>query len=409
MEELSEKELGNIVPFSGTPQEMAPMERIIAAGGALQKTQTAYTTAVAVQKPRSISRIAKNVLEEAKLAGPGFFYRWEVKNKKTKKKSIVQGASIDLAMCLARNYGNCALDIEVQETPTHFHFKGSFIDLETGFTVPRLYRQRKKQGIGGGYGDDRAEDIVFQIGQSKAQRNAIIKAAPNWLIEKAIEVAREAEINKIKPEHIALARAKAIEYFERYGITQDRIEAVVERPADQWTAENIVDLKATATALKEGRATPDELFPPIEQEPSADSDQSGDETEGDAPDPDDAFIAEFAGFRKPGKQLRKYGKENATRLQQAAAKVWNAWQEKYLTVIGEEYKGRQAVEEKKPSTETETKNGFAFCPTDSRTTYAGKQVSFAAVCGVCPRKDQCGEYQTYLDFQRGGTKGETLE
>lgn len=183
MEPLSEKELSNIVPFSGTPQEMTAAEKVMSQGGPVQRIQTAYTTAVAVQKPRSIARITKNVLEEAKLAGSGFYYRWEVKNKKTGRKSVVQGPSIDLAMCLARNYGNCALDIEVQETPTHFHFKGSFIDLETGFTVPRLYRQRKKQSVGDGYGDDRAEDIVFQIGQSKAQRNAIVKAAPNWLIE----------------------------------------------------------------------------------------------------------------------------------------------------------------------------------------------------------------------------------
>jgi len=256
-EGLALEVLNNIKPFSG------PLQMVQEGGQVLQQTKTAYVTAVKVQEPRSIARVTKNVLEEAKLAGSSFYYRWEVENKKTKRKSIVQGPSIDLTMCIARNYGNCALDIEVQETLTHYLFKGSFIDLESGFTVPRLFRQRKKQNIGGGYGDERAEDIVFQIGQSKAQRNAIDKAAPGWLIDQAIEEARQSEINKITPENLHLARGKVLNYFAAHGITQERIEAKLERKADEWTAENIADLRASATALKEGRIDPDELFPPL--------------------------------------------------------------------------------------------------------------------------------------------------
>ena len=128
------------------------------AGGAMQQVKTSYTTAVSVQQPRSISRVVKNVLEESRLAGESFFYRWTVKNRKTGRSSTIQGPSIDLAMCLARNYGNCAIDVEATETGTHYLIKGVFIDLETGFTVPRLFRQRKGQKIGKGYEDDRAEE-----------------------------------------------------------------------------------------------------------------------------------------------------------------------------------------------------------------------------------------------------------
>ena len=337
MEPLSEKELSSIVPFSGTPQEMTAAEKVMSQGGPMQRVQTAYTTAVAVQKPRSIARITKNVLEEAKLAGPGFYYRWEVKNKKTGRKSLVQGASIDLAMCLARNYGNCALDIEVQETSTHFHFKGSFIDLETGFTVPRLYRQRKKQDIGGGYGDDRAEDMVFQIGQSKAQRNAIVKAAPNWLIEQAIEVAREAEINKIKPEHLALARARAIQYFETHGVTQERLEATLESPADNWTAENIVDLKGMATALKEGRVTAEELFPPIE--------------EAEVEEAKTSLYEEAKGPRKPG--YAKWVKDNIERIKVAPENDQKKIRDRWIKFYPDElYPLDPVTEEGMKSTET---------------------------------------------------------
>lgn len=264
--------LDNIRPFSGTSQEMSAGERIISEGRTLQKIQTQYTTAVAVQQPRSIAKVTKNVLEEAKLAGAAFYYRWEILNKKTGRKSVVQGPSIDLAMCIARNYGNCAVDIEGTETASHYMFKGVFIDLETGFTVPRLFRQRKNQNIGGKYEDDRAEDIVFQIGQSKAQRNAITKAAPGWLVDQAIEEARQAEINKIKPENLHVARGKALDYFATHGVTPERMEAKIGRKADQWTAEDLADLKGSATALKEGRISPEELFPEAEEEKATEAD-----------------------------------------------------------------------------------------------------------------------------------------
>lgn len=259
--------LDQIKPFSGTQEEWDGM-KMIEQGRTLQKVGTQYTTAVAVQKPRSITRIVDNVLEEAKLAGANFYYEWPVKNKDGSTSRIGPGPSIDLSMCLARNYGNDAIDVQVEETMTHYLFKGFFIDLESGFTCPRLYRQRKKQDIGM-KDQGRAEDITFQIGQSKAIRNAIVRAMPDWLVERAIEVAKEAELGKIKPENLHLARAKATGFFKPYGIEQNRIEMKLGRKSDNWTAEDIVELRGMATALKEGRISANELFPPIDESDSS--------------------------------------------------------------------------------------------------------------------------------------------
>ena len=229
----NDQKLNRLVPFQGLPQING--SEVYLNNRALQQVKTNYTTAVSVQQPRSIESVTKNVLYESRLAGSSFFYRWEVKNKRTGRKSIVQGASIDLAMCIARNYGNCVVDVEASETDTHYMIKGIFVDLETGFTVPRLYRQRKSQDIGSGYGDDRAEDIVFQIAQSKAQRNAILKAMPTWLVDKCVEAARDAEVSQIKPENLVMARAKVLEFFSGYGISLERIENKIERKIDTWT------------------------------------------------------------------------------------------------------------------------------------------------------------------------------
>jgi hypothetical protein len=262
---LEPEVLNAIRPFSGVAEEMNAGGELLAYGETLQRTQTAYTTAISVQKPRSIARIVHNVLEEAKLAGVNFYYGWTVKTKNGPVK--IEGPSIDLAMCLARNYGNCVVDIEGTETPTHFMLKGIFIDLENGFTCPRLFRQRKTQTLGGKMQKDadRQEDIVFQIGQSKAVRNAIIRAMPDWLIQQAIDTAKQAEIGRIRPQNIHLARSKVVEFFVLYGVNVERIEEKIGRKVDEWTSQDIVDLRSMAVALKEGRVSEKELFSPIEE------------------------------------------------------------------------------------------------------------------------------------------------
>jgi len=266
--------IDNIQSFSGEPREESMAESILNSGRSLQRTQTAYTTAVAVQKPRSFTRFVNNCMEEAKLAGSAFYYRWEVFDKQKGRKVPIEGESIDMSMCLARNFGNDVVDVDVTETLSHYLFKGVFIDLETGFTAPRLFRQRKTQSISGKMDAERQEDIVFQIGQSKAIRNAIVRAMPKWLRDQMIDAAKGSELSKIKPENIHIARAKVMDFFGKYGVTQDRIEKERNKKADEWGPQDIVDLRGMATAVKEGRISPDDLFPSIPTEKAQDASQS---------------------------------------------------------------------------------------------------------------------------------------
>jgi hypothetical protein len=268
---LDPKTLDQIRIFSGLPEERAPTVATVlpeAPQQTLMRTQTQYTTAIAVQRPRSMARMLSKVLEEARLAGESFYYYWEVEDRHKGRKVPVEGPSIDLAMSLARNYENCAVDADVTDTLTHYIFKGVFIDLETGFTYTRLFRQRKSQKVSSRMDRERQEDIVFQIGQSKTQRNAITRAMPGWVVDKAIETAKQAVLSGINPETIHLARLKVIDFFSKYGVSQAQIEAERGRPIDQWTPSDIVDLRGMATALKEGRVSPAEIFPAREPAPT---------------------------------------------------------------------------------------------------------------------------------------------
>jgi hypothetical protein len=258
--------LGGIQPFQGSPADRLGGMDVVQSGGVMQKVETAYTTAVAVQKPRSLTTVVKNVLEEAKLAKSAFYFKWPVKNRSTGRTSIVQGGSIDLARSIARNFGNVAVDIiEEPETLTHYKFKAVFIDLETGLNWPRLFKQRKSQKTGMA-DTERAEDIIFQIGQSKAQRNAVFQGVPGWLVDKAIEVAEQAEVQGIKDEGIEIARVKVLDFFAGYGVDQDRIELKLGKKVEKWIDKDIADLRASATAIKEGRTSVAEMFPQVKDE-----------------------------------------------------------------------------------------------------------------------------------------------
>ena len=231
------------------------------AGAPMMQIKTGYVTAVAVQVPRpTIDEIAAKVFKEAESAAGSFYYSWRVKKKDGGTEQI-EGGSIDLAMSLARNYGNCVVDVEAVETVSHITFKGVFLDLETGFTCPRLYRQRKSQQISSKMDADRQEDMVYQIAQSKAIRNATLRAMPKWVIDEAIEIARASELQKIKKEPPEKARAKAIKFFAEYGITVDRIVAKFDgRTPDQWTPEDLLVLRESAASVSEGVKV-SEIFP----------------------------------------------------------------------------------------------------------------------------------------------------
>src|ERR1700733_12715611 len=143
----------------------------LAQGRSIQRVQTGYCTAVAVQKPRSLVVVKKRLDEEAALAGEDFFYGWGA------GKDRVEGPSVGLAMAAVRCWGNCAIEaLPVQDLGDSWVFTSAFIDLETGFTLTRQFRQSKKWTVHGKMDGERKDDVRFQIGQSKSARNVALNA-----------------------------------------------------------------------------------------------------------------------------------------------------------------------------------------------------------------------------------------
>jgi hypothetical protein len=140
-------------------------------------------------------------------------------------------------------------------------FKASFIDFETGFNLERLFRQRKA-AMSGKYENERKQDMAFQIGQSKSQRNVIEKAMPIWLVRDAMEAAKEAARERTSAA-LEKKTATAIAVFSKRNITQAQLEAKVGAlmsedgpiPAAEWDVECHLRLSGLYNALRDKQTT----------------------------------------------------------------------------------------------------------------------------------------------------------
>lgn len=247
---------GEVEPFTGEPQ--LPPTGTANLPAPLLRSQTQFHTAVAVQRPRNLDKVVAAVLREAEFAGDAFYYSFPMGGKK------IEGPSIGLAMAVAREWGNCAVPVEYYETPGEWVFHAHFVDLERGFTVSRVFRKKKGKGAFKKLEDDRAEDMTFQAAQSRAIRNVVLAGVPRWLTDQAKERAKDAVLKGISKEGLAAATDKALKFLAGYGITEERVIAVLEKPKNAWASEDIATLRGMASQLKDGQATAEQLFPSVE-------------------------------------------------------------------------------------------------------------------------------------------------
>ena len=245
--------LAAVEPFTGEPEtypEATPLPQV-----PLMRSQTQFHTAVAVQRPRNLDKVVAAVLREAEFAGDAFYYSFPMGGKK------IEGPSIGLAMAVAREWGNCAVPVEYYETLTEWVFNAHFVDLERGFTVSRVFRKKKGRGVFKKLEEDRAEDMTFQAAQSRAIRNVVLAGVPRWLTDQAKERAKDAVLKGISKEGLAAATDKALKFLAGYGITEERVLALWGKPKTEWTSEDIATLRGMASQLRDGQATPEQLFP----------------------------------------------------------------------------------------------------------------------------------------------------
>jgi len=253
------------------PAFAAPVDRVVGA----QK--------VAVY--RDEARVLGKLKALAAAAGTDWYYRFPVKNRKDNRTDWIEGPSIKLANDLARLYGNCDIDVRVQDVGQAWMIYARFVDLETGYSLVRPFQQNKGGSRIGGSDDSRRLDIALQIGASKAIRNVTVNALQTFA-DFAFEEAKGALVEKIGKD-IAKWRGITVDRIQEH-VELIRVETVVGRKAADWLAPDIARIIAMMKAVQDGMATLDETFPPIAAAGEGKEDPAGD---GES----DKKLDEFAG------------------------------------------------------------------------------------------------------------------
>jgi len=231
-------------------------EEIVRQGMTAMTMRTEIVTAQRIAVPRVLNKVKENVVREAELTGGDFEYRWTVKGNQ-----VIEGVSVDGAMILLRNFGNCDCDVQIiQDAPNFWILSARFVDYETGFSLRRAFRQRKGEKHGN-FDEDRALDIAFQIGQSKAQRNVIIKSMPVWLVSAAVDAARKGAEAGIAD--VPKSAAEAVAGFGKLTVTQAQLEAKIGAPIATWGKRDIVFLRTVFKAIKDRETTVANEFPSL--------------------------------------------------------------------------------------------------------------------------------------------------
>lgn len=183
--------------------------------------------------------------------------------------SIIRGASIRLAEVLAQHYGNLQINPgEVvgggkDEKGEFSDIKISAWDLESNFKAEQTIRvshSRYSKAKGHMPINDSGELMrIFSMRTASRLREMIFKVIPVDLKELALKVARETVIKGDGTALIERAK-KAIQIFDKYSISKEMLEKKMGMKYEAWTGENLSDLIAIHTSLKDGEGKPADFF-----------------------------------------------------------------------------------------------------------------------------------------------------
>ncbi len=265
----------NLLPYADEPEVLSQNGELIPSGSRAIQMRTEYATAMSVQKPRNLGVVAQRLMDEADLAGERFYYGWGA------GKDRVEGPSIKLALAAARCYGNMAVELgAVQELSDCWIFTASVVDLETGFTLSRQFRQSKKWTVHGKFDNERKDDIRFQIGQSKAIRNVVLNSMPVGLIDKAIAQAKKGVRNSIEQYIAGNGKVKAIDVLvselKKHGVDpQDICNRFGVSDTKALDVDQLVIMRGDVAAIFDGAEMAETLYPKMPKASASLSDLAG--------------------------------------------------------------------------------------------------------------------------------------
>jgi hypothetical protein len=222
---------------------------------------TDVITARRVEVARDEAKILQKLASIAAYAGDEvLLYRWPVKNRRTGKTDTVEGPTVKCAYAIQRCYGNSRTDIASLDVGRSWIFKAVFTDFEAGVQTARLFQQHKGVAKIGGDDDARRLDMSFQIGQSKAIRNAIVAHLELPFVNYMMDEAKKNLVGRIG-KNVEHYRSRIAARLAEIGVELNRVERQVGRPLGEWLAPDLARVITEIKAVVDGMALASESWP----------------------------------------------------------------------------------------------------------------------------------------------------
>jgi hypothetical protein len=165
-----------------------------------------------------------------------------------------------LANNLLREMGNCACECIVDDFGDFFMIYARIVDLETGTMLIRPLKQGKGQRVIKAKDPARIENMLLQIGASKAERNVIVKLFDIYA-DFAFREAKNALVDAVgkKPD---VYRQRILDRLAELEIDVVRVERVYARKAADWLVTDMAKIIAEIQAVSDGMADANTMWPP---------------------------------------------------------------------------------------------------------------------------------------------------
>lgn len=176
----------------------------------------------------------------------------------------VSGPTIDLMDALAIVWGRTAQEIQVlEETRDRVVLRGRVVDLLALTVTSREYVSAIAPAPGKFANKpdqvDRWRVMQIQSAASKAIRGALEHALPAWLVDAALEAAREA-VAAYGTGGLGLAEARQAAgraLWEGHGLDRATLEAWIGAPVDLWAGAELARLRTLLGQLRSGQTSPE--------------------------------------------------------------------------------------------------------------------------------------------------------
>jgi len=246
-------------PNEQTNQDMAESAEVLPALSTDRTVRGEIDVQIATARryPRSIKMFRQTAMEMATLdeeTAEACFYALPRDGK------TVEGPSARLAEILASAWGHMRVEGKpVSEDDRFVVARGVAWDVQVNVAIAFESRRRITNKRGQRYSDDMIA-VTANAATSIALRNAILKVVPSAYWRPIYLECRKVAVGDAST--LVDRRAKMLEYFQKMGVSADRVFALLNVPGvEDIGLDQLAQLKGLATAIKEGDTTVDEAFP----------------------------------------------------------------------------------------------------------------------------------------------------